>query len=520
VWNPVADFSTARARQQYTLNRMVVGGTITPQQASNAFQLGVRPLKQRDEQGQTDAPEFTDYLRGRILALAKDDEDRYFRGGLRVRTTLDLDLQQAFNAALAKVLPGAKDPQAAIVAIDYRNGDVKAMATLRRAPAVVERKTGKVVTPAVTGYQRLGYNLATVAQRSSGSTIKPFTLAVALQQGMSLNTTRYAPSKDSIPNPGGSPNPYVYSNSDVRETGTFTLRRALADSVNTIYLPLATDVGRAKVATLARKAGLAGSIRSLYPSFGIGAGVEVTPLSQAVAYGTFANGGVHVPTRVFTQIRERAVGTDPGTVLVDNKPGKGDRVMSKRVAADVVTAMTDVVTRGTATQARQPFTVFGKTGTTNGSTDAWFTACIPDQHVCIATWMGYDRSSCAVAKNLKIDGPCGGMKNVRGVRQVYGGTLPAKIFATAQTELRRIQAARAALAAGKPVPTVKPTRGRTAKPTATASAAATRRPQPTPTRTAAPTARPTVLPSTSPPPILPPSPASSPSSDPPESVPP
>ena len=191
-WNPVKDFATARVRQQYTLNRMVVGGYLTPQQASDAFQVDVRPLRVSPPELPTVAPEFADYVKSKIKSTAGYDEDVFFRGGLRVRTTLDLDLQMAFNQAIKDVLPDTGDPQAAIVAVDYRNGDVKAMATRRTVPNLVDG-SGKVVRKGVSGYrQKLGFNLATNAQRQSGSTIKPFTLAQALKEGLTLNTTRYA----------------------------------------------------------------------------------------------------------------------------------------------------------------------------------------------------------------------------------------------------------------------------------------------------------------------------------------
>jgi penicillin-binding protein 1A len=516
VWNPVKDFTTARIRQQYTLNRMVVAGYATPQQVSNAYHIDVHPLRIRAPEAPTIAPEFADYVKARVKASSAYDEDTFFRGRLRVKTTLDLDLQQAFNEALQEVLPDADDPQAAIVAVDYTNGDVKAMSTLRRVPAL-SYPDGSEYSGAVKQYdQRLGFNLAAAAHRSMGSTIKPFTLAVALQEGMTLSTTRYGPSRGSIPNPGGHPNPYVYSNSDVRESGRFTLRRALADSVNTVYLPLAKEVGRGKVAALGRAAGLDGTLKSGNLSFGIGAGAEVTPLSEAVAFGTFANDGVRLPTRSFTEIRKGATGTDPGEVVQSVPVGDGSRVMSVPVAEDVVTAMTDVVQHGTARRARQSFTVFGKTGTTNGSTDAWFTGCIPDQKICVATWMGYEYQSCdprgpkPERAHLKVEGPCGGMKKLHGFKQVFGGTLPALVFSKAQENLRRIKAERAALAAGKPLPTLTPSP--THKPRGTATA--------TPGRTASPAARrrtPSPTPSPTPsrivPPILP-SPETSPSPSP------
>ncbi len=502
VWNPVKDYATARIRQQYTLNRMVIGGYITPQQASDAFQLDVHPLRVPADPTATVAPEFTDYVKAKVDRSL--DEDQVNRGGVRVRTTLDLDLQQAFREALQQILPEKTDPQAAIVGVDYRTGDIKAMATLRRVPAIVNTRTKKVVRPAVSGYQRFGYNLATVAERSSGSTIKPFTLAVALQEGMTLNTSRYAPNTLSLANPGGTPNPYVFSNSDISESGTFSLRRALADSVNTVYLPLAKEVGRGKVARLAEAAGLCCTLKSANLSFGIGAGVEVTPLSEAVAYGSFANNGVHVTPRAITEIRVGASGTNPGEIVVTGRPAPGKRVVSTKIAQDVVKAMTDVVQHGTGTRARQDFPVFGKTGTTNDSTDAWFTGCIPSLRMCVATWMGYEYIACKAffdkdGKKLpwKVSGPCGGMKKLHGFKQVYGGTLPAEIFAKALENYRRIKADRAALLSGKPrvSPTPEPRPTRSLRPRRTHSPVPvppvrTATPRPTPTPAPSPTQTP------------------------------
>jgi penicillin-binding protein 1A len=517
VWNPVADFATARVRQQYTLNRMVVGGYASPKEVTEAYRRDVKPLRISPPEPPNAAPEFVDYLTAKIRADKSYDEDLYFRGGLRVKTTLDLDLQQAFRRALDEVLNDpVRDPQAAIVAVDYRNGDIKAMATVRRVPPRVSKETGEVVRKPIKGYQpKLGFNLATNAQRSAGSTIKPFTLAEALRQGQSLGTTRYGGPCMSIPNPGGTPNPYRFCNSDPSRAGTYTLRRAMAQSVNTVYLPLANKVGRQKVADLARKAGLSGAVKPGNLSFGIGAGVEVTPLSQAVAYGTFANDGVHMSPRSYTEIRTGAEGTDPGQVLVQAPRPKGDRVVPKDVAEDVVTALTDVVRSGTARSARQPFAVFGKTGTTNDYVDAWFVGCIPEQSICVATWMGYEDIVCTGSKTRVVGAACGPMKNLHGARSVSGGTLPAKVFARAQVLLREIKADRALRAAGKtppvrpsPTPSKSPVKA-TVRPTPTTSST----PKPTVAATTAPptpspTPRPTVVPT------VPPQPSSSPTAAP------
>jgi hypothetical protein len=131
--------------------------------------------------------------------------------------------------------------------------------------------------------------------------------------------------------------------------------------------------------------------------------------------------------------------------------------------------------------------------------------------------MGYEFSSCdprgPAPKRLRltVEGPCGGMKKVHGVRQVFGGTLPAKVFAEAQKNLRRIKAERAARAAGLPVPSASPSRSpRPHRATATVSPTPRRTPSPTPApETRSPTPEPTatsILPGPPAPTTTPPAP--------------
>ncbi len=454
AWNPVRDFATSKTRQKYTLNRMVIAGYIDSADASRAADRGVKPLQETPPEPPTSAPEYADLVKAQLRAKFENDEDVLFRGGLRVRTTLDLDLQEAVSRAAREVLPDDRDPQTAVVAIDIRNGDVKAMTTLRRHPAKTYEPDSKgrvrAPRPAVSGYQRDGYNLATNAYRSTGSTIKPFTLATALEQGRRLSETRYAPQC----------RPYQdkrekgeYCNSDGGEQGTFSLRSALASSVNTIFVPLADEAGHSKV----RQTMLDAGVKALDPdgdgprlpldpnpeSFGLGTTALVTPLSMANAYGTLANHGVSVPPRFFTEIRRTGEAGAPSQV-VDAEPAKpaGERVLPVDVADRVVSAMRDVVTRGTGRAAAQAFEVFGKTGTTNDSTDAWWIGCARSpQNLCLAVWMGYEDITC---KGVQASSSCGGMKGIHGVPQVYGGTLPARIFDRSFGILREIQAGRAA----------------------------------------------------------------------------
>jgi len=320
------------------------------------------------------------------------------------------------------------------------------MTTLRRYPAKTDA-TGAVREP-LDGYQRFAFNLATNGHRSVGSTIKPFTLATALAQGHSLDERRQAPACDTLPNPGGKPDPYRYCNAagEGGASGSLTLRQALQRSVNTVYVPLANEVGRDNVRTTLEAAGAkadpANPVRTGNLSFGLGAGVEMTPLSMANAFGTLLNTGVHVPPRYVAEIRNEA-----GAVVSPARPPQGSQVIPADVAAKVTEAKSGVTAAaGTASRARQPFPVFGKTGTTNDSVDAWFIGCAKEPYgVCVATWIGYEDQTCGGVSERN----CGGMRNLKGYDQVYGGTLPAQVFARTFELMRQNSAPNAA---GTPTP--------------------------------------------------------------------
>ena len=522
AWNPVKDFTTARLRQRYTLNQMITLHFTSPATASAAFGKKVKPVKEALPELPTDAPEFADLVKAQVQGKFKSDaEQAVFQSGLRVKTTMDNDLQTAAARALREVLPGGSDmPEAAIAAIDIRTGDVRAMSTLLRHPAKTypkDRKTGKAPPPrpALNGYQRNGLNLATSAFRSTGSTIKPFTLAVALEQGHSLSERRYGPQCLKIRTPVTPEEPdgfYRPCNAGDSESGTFSLRTALVHSVNTIYIPLAKEVGRQKIRDLMLAAGVRVPIdkKTGQPrfapnvnSFGLGTTAEVTPLSLANAYATLVNHGVHTAPRYYSEIRVGGNPDDPGEVLNGYTPKvQRNRVLPADVADKVTDAMQDVVEFGTGRAAKQPFPVYGKTGTTNDAKDAWFVGCVREpQYVCIATWMGYEDHG-------PKDKP---MRNLYGVKGlVFGGTLPAKIFARTFEILREIQADRKARLSGKPVPSPTPSAKKRRRSTRSTAPAVTRAPSPTAKPAPSPKPQP------SPPPIIPPTtgPESSPPSGP------
>ena len=147
-----------------------------------------------------------------------------------------------------------------------------------------------------------------------------------------------------------------------------------------------------------------------------------------------------------------------GTVFDNRHRGPGARAIPKKIADEVTDVMADVVDHGTGTEARQPFPVYGKTGTTDNFTNAWFTGCT--RTLCISVWMGYNKEY--LSRKVPHS-----MKNVEGKGEVFGGKLPAEIFAKTFSNYRALQARKSA-------PKASPT------PTATASKS---RPQQQPTHT-------------------------------------
>ena len=476
--NPVKSMPNAKARQLYALERMRVNSFISPIDMSRAYRQALPLAKEKPAAEATEAPIFTDMVTAELKETLTDDE--LYGGGLRVKTTLDLIMQRAVEQAVFQTLPGLnpsspdpEEPDAAVVAIDPRTGDLKAIYSSR--------------------YTRNGFNAAVHGRVQTGSAIKPFTLAAALQSGRTLDTVYPGPSCLVVTR-----KPYYRPCNAERSGGrSYTLRRALANSVNTVYAKLAVDVGTQKVKDVAVAAGMGpASGIGTNPAMSLGA-VGVSPLSVAQAYATLAAGGVRRDVRLVLEERRNAdtAKTFSGIEVMKADPSPaGTQAIPKAVAEQVVDAMYDVVERGTARNARVPGKrVFGKTGSTNDVTNAWFAGCVPE--LCVVTWMGHKNGVKPLGR-------------VHGVRPVYGGTLPALVFSRFWKHHEALVAAEAAKEAGigSPSPSVSPTR---------------RRPRtPTPSRVAPPTASPTAGPTTpapsptgttaAPTPTIPPPPTSEP----------
>ncbi|MCI0346219.1 MAG: PBP1A family penicillin-binding protein, partial [Chloroflexi bacterium] len=380
-FSPRTNAEGAKQRRDFALTRMVGLGFITAAERDAAMQENVKIAKPRPVRVRS--PLFVDWVRAEIAR--RFGEDALYRGGLQVDTSLDLDVQRAAEDAVAGILDRPGDPDAAVVAIDVKTGEVRAMVG-GRAPKIGD------------------FNLATRARRQAGSAFKPFVLAAALADGLELTKTYRAPSSMRVRFDSGEV--WNVHNYDNRGHGWLTLRTALANSVNTVFAQLIRDVGPAAAADMARRLGIASPL-SAVPSLALGTS-GVTTLEMAAAYATIANEGRRLtPTGITT------VKASSGEVPVDSEERTGEQIIDSDVVDGMQRALKAVVSYGTGRSVRVPGVpdIAGKTGTTEDHRDAWFVGF--SRGYAVAVWVGNASGK-----------PMG---RVHGIR-VTGGSFPAQIF--------------------------------------------------------------------------------------------
>ena len=471
--DPFVHPGESRRARDLALARMVEVGSVSLERAAR---LQARPLVLAEEASvRSAAPHFMEHVR--LDLKASYGLDALYRGGLRVRTTLDMEWQRAAERAIRAALPSPTDPEAALVAIDPRTGAIRAMVGGR-------------------SFARSEFNLATQARRQAGSAFKPFVLVAAMERGISPLEVRHGPSSLTIPDPFCETDgePWTVSNAGDQAAGTMSIENALAGSVNTIFAQVTVEVGPDAVADVAHRMG----IRSrLAPVCSIGLGTsEVTPLEMTSAYATLAARGSYVePTAI-----ERVTG--PGGEVLQGPLGGLDSVGSMAISSEDADAATrvlqGVIAHGTGTAAGlagRP--AAGKTGTAQHATDAWFCGYVPQLVTCV--WVGYPDGARP-------------MRDVEGYSEVYGGTIPARIWhdfmseATADMPILGFPPASYAHYADPPPPPAPSPSAVPVEPTQT--------PTPTPEPSSAPTPSPSPSPDPSPPPSPPPAPSPSPSEEP------
>ena len=311
-------------------------------------------------------------------------------GGLRIYTTLRPELQRAADESSKVVLFESTDPSAAVVTIEPQTGAIRALAG-----------------------QAEGFNLALDARRQPGSAFKPVVLAAALKQNISPKSI-YVSEELGIRFQNEY---YVIDNYDSVERGEISLREAMAESDNTVFVRLAADVGLDNVVATARILGIRSPVEP-YPATAIGGlGVGVSPLEMASAYATFAGGGIHREPYAVERVERVSYGeTDP---VYDHRIA-GERVLTDNQAAAVNEVLRGVVEEGTASmfhdldeEIGRPSA--GKTGTTDDFADAWYVGYTP--RLSTSVWVGYPEGRRS-------------MVGVHGIEELNGETLPMDIWSS------------------------------------------------------------------------------------------
>jgi membrane peptidoglycan carboxypeptidase len=413
-------------RRNLVLRRMALEGFITERERAEgtavkpAFRIS--PVASGCENPAVKAPFFCDYVRkvleetpaGAELGKTKEArQDRLLAGGLTIRTTLDPAVQAAAQAAADEQVPRDDEYQAAtaINSVEPGTGDVKAMA--------VNRLYSEQKKP---GHTKVNLAIGGSSGMQAGSTFKPFVLTAALQQGLPLGLSLYAPNEytsEEFPDYGpDGPIPWTLSNAgDSRSGGgTYDLRTGTWNSVNTFYVQLEERTGVEPAASLAESLGVK-QFKNGTPSepllrggsFTLGVN-EVSPLAMAGVYATFAARGLYCPPRAVTEI------LDAKNQPIEVGQESCKQAIEQPIADTVNSVLQGVIQQGTGKSAGIGRPAAGKTGSTNGSRAAWFAGYTPD--LATTVWVGKPQPE--NMQNVRING--------RYYRQVYGGTLPAAIW--------------------------------------------------------------------------------------------
>lgn len=439
-YDPYKNLVNAKARRDVVLRKMAQLGYITESEAEAAAAKKVK-LQKTLAKDAYPAPYFIDYVQRmitydpRFAMLGKTREQRQlqlFTGGLKIHTTLDLDAQAAAEAAVKEFLPNGSDPYGSLVAIEPKTGYVRAMVggrdwfTRPKDDPYAKLNLAILAEPGLGRIHRPGTKnkfdiKAPGTGRQAGSAFKPFVLAAAIKEGVSLSKRYKAQGSMTFPgaDAGG---PWTVRNYEGSDFGRqLPLLEATVFSVNVVYAQLILEIGAEKVVEVADDMGINTTLNAV-PSAALGAN-PVNPLGMASAFSTFADLGKYHPPMGITKIT-----TPAGKVLYDvddDETLTATQAIEPAVAFITTSALEQVIQRGTGTRAAIGRPAAGKTGTAQEYRDAWFGGYTPD--LAAAVWVGYPEGE------IEMKASCSGSINpCRPTRiaatGVTGGSYPAQIW--------------------------------------------------------------------------------------------
>ncbi|MEU6774197.1 transglycosylase domain-containing protein [Streptomyces sp. NPDC046759] len=427
-YDPVNDEAEATKRRNVVLQRMAELGDISQEEAAAAEQkpLGLHPSQPKNGciTAVRGAGFFCDYVRDVVLndpvfGTTKAARAKLWnKGGLTIRTTLDPKAQESVQASVRNHV--------------YKSDPVATAAT------IVEPGTGKILAMGQSRPYGFGTNETQInlsvnsdmgggAGYQGGSTFKPIVAAAAVEGGKPPTQKYPSPYEMPYPSPvqecdgkvwrNDPHNPAKLTNENESEHGPMGMKEATAKSVNTYYVQLISDIGICPVTQMAKKMGVQradGRAMDQAPSIALGT-QEVSPLTMANAYATFAARGMYCTPIAIESITQRT-GTEEKSLEVPKSTCS--RAMSEKTADTVSTLLKGVVEDGTGQEAGlgdRPSA--GKTGTTDERYAAWFVGYTPN--MAGAVWVGDPQH-----KRKMIDITIHGVTHDK----VFGGEVPGPIW--------------------------------------------------------------------------------------------
>ncbi len=427
-YDPVNDEAEATKRRNTVLQRMAEVGDVSQAEADKAKEqpLGLKVSKPKNGciTAVKGAGFFCDYVREVFLTdpvFGKTKEARakvWNQGGLTIRTTMDPQAQKSVQRSIKEHV--YQKDQVATAATIVQPGTGKILAMGQSRPYGINNKKNET-TLNLSVNQDMGGG----AGYQPGSTFKPIVAAAAIEGGKPATQIYPSPYKMDYPSPVQLCDNKVWNekgvsltNENTSEVGPYDMKTATAKSVNTYYVSLISDIGICPVTEMAAKMGVeradGGKIQQR-PSIALGT-QEVSPLTMANAYATFASRGMYCTPVAIESITQR-VGEKSKSLQVPKSTCS--RAMSENTADTINTLLKGVVEDGTGSEAGlgagRPSA--GKTGTTDERYAAWFVGYTPN--MAGAVWVG-DPAHKRKMQNITI----GGVWN----EKVFGGKVPGPIW--------------------------------------------------------------------------------------------
>jgi penicillin-binding protein 1A len=370
-YSPAVSPGAARARGRVVLSKMVEAGIISRADEAKALAEHMVFAASKSQKDASGIEYAVDFVLERLPPLVGGGHAEVI-----VETTLDAALQRRANEIVAKSLARQGEAlsvsQAAVVLLD-NDGGIRALVGGRN-------------------YAESQFNRAVKARRQPGSAFKPFVYLAAIESGLTPDSVTY---DLPLAIDGWAPR-----NDNGQYVGEITLRRALAQSVNTVAVRLNQEAGRGRTISVARRLGIKSDLRE-EPSLPLGTS-EVSLLELTGAYGVFGNGGTAIEPHAIRRVRMSS-----GRVLFAREATRTAQVVDPVHVGAMNDMLNAALVSGTGRRAAIPMhPAAGKTGTSQDFRDAWFVGYTA--HLTAGVWIGNDSG--------------------KVMNKAVGGGLPAEIW--------------------------------------------------------------------------------------------